>query len=649
MQVDVDSDAKSQPHRHAQYRHTHVSRTNLALACSAALLGALLIWQEGYGSLLRWPFALYSGFVFAVTIWVGVFDITTKRLLALFAVASVFGLVTQWVGASKNAFWIYARPSYGIAAPMFMFAAAFSYGLTVSKLAPALRRFGLAGRVKIWQGVLLLGAVFFVLFVDAPGAKLIDPMSFWLYCTALGMVALLLMWLADLATVLSLFVAGIVVGSLSETLGAASGFWSFGERGIWPPVFLVFAFWPLETALHWTLSAALVRQSPLPSRRHFTEPPTYQPLTSHPMWTGGKAQPVVVAEGNDKFTLLGQAIEQAGLKQALEARMKALGVSAEELRIAIKSNFMFMYSEHDRSTFTDPALVEHLIDWLRERGFSRISVVEAQSAYGNFFLDREVHNVARLIGYDPKGRYEIHDLTLDKVEHTFQGPLGKHWVGKAWRDSDFRISFAKNKTHTWAWYTLTLKNIYGALPQQDKIREYHYLREIYSPTIDLLVDFPVHFGVIDAFESADGPFGIFADREPNATRTLIAGENLLAVDWVGARKMGLDPMLSRYMQLAVQVFGKPEPQVLGSLEVYEPWRNVPKEVIDFWDTAEESYGFTNTVFHLLNREYMSPAFRRRPATKLLRLLLPIVAPFGGLVFQDPRPRSPSDENRQGTR
>jgi hypothetical protein len=222
------------------------------------------------------------------------------------------------------------------------------------------------------------------------------------------------------------------------------------------------------------------------------------------------------------------------------------------------------------------------------------------------------------------------------VPHHFGGSLGDHFIGRAWRDADFRISFAKNKTHSWAFYTLCLKNIYGALPLQNKIHEYHYKREIYAPTIDLLIDSPVHFGIIDAFTSADGPFGIFADKEPNPTRTIIAGENLVAVDWLGATKMGLDPMISRYMQLAVQAFGRPQVDAVGDLEPYANWRNVPRPLVEFWDNAEECYGFTNDVFLVMNREFMSPRFRRRPLSRPLALLARIAGPLGGLVFATPK-------------
>lgn len=219
--------------------------------------------------------------------------------------------------------------------------------------------------------------------------------------------------------------------------------------------------------------------------------------------------------------------------------------------------------------------------------------------------------------------------------HHFSGPLGDHVVGPTWRDADFRISFAKNKTHTWAWYTLCIKNVYGALAMQDKLREYHQRREIYCATIDMLVAFPVHFGIIDAFTSADGPFGIFADKDPVPTRTLIAGENILAVDWVGASKMGLDPMQSRYMQLAVQAFGKPRVELVGDAAPYAGWRNVPRPLIEFWDQAEESYHFTNTLFAILNRGYMSPAFPRRPVTPWLRWAQRWLGRLGGVVYATP--------------
>jgi hypothetical protein len=170
--------------------------------------------------------------------------------------------------------------------------------------------------------------------------------------------------------------------------------------------------------------------------------------------------------------------------------------------------------------------------------------------------------------------------------------------------------------------------VYGALPLQDKLKEYHTEREIYYPTIDFLVEFPVHYGLIDAYWSADGPFGIFADREPNLTQTVIGGENLLAVDWVGASKMGLNPLVSRYMQLAVQAFGRPEVQVIGDASPYRPWENVHKELTDVVDTVEETYGFFNVLFAIPSSPFVDKIFTRKPQTRLMKLLRPLGAIIG---------------------
>ena len=88
-------------------------------------------------------------------------------------------------------------------------------------------------------------------------------------------------------------------------------------------------------------------------------------------------------------------------------------------------------------------------------------------------------------------------------------------MNREWKNADFRIAFAKNKTHTYALYTLTIKDIYGALPMENKFLEYHHKRDIFSTTIEYIKHFPIHFALIDAYISADGPFGIFADKNPN--------------------------------------------------------------------------------------------------------------------------------------
>ncbi|MCX9073879.1 MAG: DUF362 domain-containing protein [Candidatus Methanoperedens sp.] len=296
----------------------------------------------------------------------------------------------------------------------------------------------------------------------------------------------------------------------------------------------------------------------------------------------------------DRFTVLEEVLKEAGFWDDLEALYIKSGKTKSDFLIAVKPNLMMFYSKEDMSVITEPALVEHLINKMAEKGYTNIALVESQNVYGNWFRNREVENVANHAGYEGKN-YRIVDLTKDAVAHQYKGSLGMYLVGKTWRDADFRISFAKNKTHFSTYYTLTIKNIYGTTPEQNKFLEYHRDREVDEVTIEMLKEFPVHFGIIDGIWGSDGLLGIKADYSPKNTKTLIAGSNLIAVDMVGAIKMGLDPMKSGFTRLAVEAFGKPGICITGDGSVYKDWDNVPPGMDHILNYGEEWYGFSNLM------------------------------------------------------
>ncbi len=326
-------------------------------------------------------------------------------------------------------------------------------------------------------------------------------------------------------------------------------------------------------------------------------------------------------DDSDRFALLEQVIEEAGFWDVLEGRFLDSGKTKDDFLIAIKPNLMMFYSKKDMSVITEPALVEHLINKLVERGYTNIALVESQNVYGNWFKNREVENVAQHAGYNPRN-YRIVDLTLDAVSHTYKGWLGTYFVGKTWRDADFRISFAKNKTHFSCYYTLTIKNIYGTTPEQNKFLEYHKDREVDRVTVEMLKEFPVHFGIIDGIWSSDGLLGIKADYTPKHTKTIIAGTNLVAVDMVGGQKMGLDPMKSSFVRLAAEAFGKPEINIIGDTSVYEDWDNVPPGMEHILNYGEEWYGLSNLMGFLSSE--MDPAFPPKITSRLTLALRSII-------------------------
>jgi uncharacterized protein (DUF362 family) len=319
----------------------------------------------------------------------------------------------------------------------------------------------------------------------------------------------------------------------------------------------------------------------------------------------------------------------------VEEKRRPLGKSKQEFSIVIKPNFMFAYNKADRTTFTDPELVGHLVKRLRDEGFENICVVEAQSTYGEYFTNRRVREVAEYLGYviDGGAGYKLLDLTEDEYEEKTLGPhLGYHRVPLTWKKADFRISFAKNKTHVYSYYTLTLKNIYGALPLADKFSEYHTGRGIYHTTIEYLSAFPVDYGLIDAYVSADGPFGIFADPEPNYTYTIIGGNDLVAVDWVGASKMGIEPKISEYMELAVKALGKPKIHLRGDPNPYQPWLNVPAALSLFAHYGLDANDYFGNLLYMAGAYMDEEQFKHKSKSEFMKAARRALKPLQQAFF-----------------
>jgi len=57
-----------------------------------------------------------------------------------------------------------------------------------------------------------------------------------------------------------------------------------------------------------------------------------------------------------------------------------------------------------------------------------------------------------------------------------------------------------------------------------------FKRAIFSTTIEFIKHFPIHFALIDAYISADGPFWIFIDKNLNHTEKIIGSEDIVATD-----------------------------------------------------------------------------------------------------------------------
>ena len=304
---------------------------------------------------------------------------------------------------------------------------------------------------------------------------------------------------------------------------------------------------------------------------------------------------VFIETGVDAGTELDRLLERSGFLARVIAAAESAGVARAQLPIAIKPNLMAA-SAVGAADRTDPALVERLVATLAAEGFGAVTVVE--SAVKGL---PPVADVARDAGYTLSG-YRLADLTEERVPFDYGSVLGAGVTGRTWRDAAFRISFGKAKTQWQCLYAGALANLYGCLPDPDKLERYHGTGHEFQECCVLLADrMPVHFGLVDAWVGGDGRRSHANPRGARPTQTLLASEDLLALDWVLGEKMGLDPGLNLVLQEALLRWGRVQVVRRGNTTTWQPWDNVRPAKAALANLLE-------------------PALRRRPA--LMRALGP---------------------------
>lgn len=296
------------------------------------------------------------------------------------------------------------------------------------------------------------------------------------------------------------------------------------------------------------------------------------------------AQAVIVqAAGGDKCALLDAALTQAGFWPTLSVARRRR--PAAEFSICIVPDMDAF--DRDAPTGTDPVLVEHLVDRLHVRGYLSVSVGVSSGGASAWLENRDALALADTLGYHfvapGGGDYDVVDLGDDLTPVCF--PPGAVLLGTelaaAWVNADFRIVFAKNKTHEEWGYALCLAALFSVLPCRVPFQSEEVCAELLAQT-------PAHFSLIDAWESSDGQAGARVPH-PIATRAVIASENLLLADWAGAVKMGADPFVSPLNAHALRQIGLPEPyEIVGNVTPYADWQNVHPLVLDSARRRESS-------------------------------------------------------------
>jgi hypothetical protein len=221
--------------------------------------------------------------------------------------------------------------------------------------------------------------------------------------------------------------------------------------------------------------------------------------------------------------------------------------------------------------------------------------------------------------------YRLMDLGADTtMVDSDEMPHGSLKLSTAWLNADFRISFAKFKTHVYGGYTLLIKNTYGSLPEGDKMWHYHRPTGCAKPTIAQLKVCPIHFGIVDGIIAADGWMGVKWDRAiPRQPGFIIAGRNIAETERVACDVMKVDVERSLMTKEAMEFLAE-DSELDGEIRPLKKWWNVPGFIIAGFPMTEkyyQYYRFQQTITDGLG----TPPFRRKPIGVALTYILIIPA------------------------
>ncbi|MDI6888256.1 MAG: DUF362 domain-containing protein [Methanocellales archaeon] len=230
----------------------------------------------------------------------------------------------------------------------------------------------------------------------------------------------------------------------------------------------------------------------------------------------------------------------AGTKRAL-ASIHASQYFQKDERILIKPNYVTNDLPYTGVT-TDPLVILGVVEYFQDSGFENIIIAEGGST------DFDTMETFQKVGLTDMVRdVELIDLNRDeRVEVTIPNAtkLKKVNVAKTFFECDAIVSVAKLKVHNLATVTLNMKNMMGGILPKSIMH-----KDIHEKIVDLNKRFMPRLGVIDGIMGCQTHE---TARDPVRSNVIVAGNDIVATDAVGAFLMGIDPHDVKYLELAAK-------------------------------------------------------------------------------------------------
>lgn len=271
------------------------------------------------------------------------------------------------------------------------------------------------------------------------------------------------------------------------------------------------------------------------------------------------------------------------IKRALQ-NYPAVVARARGKRVVLKPNLVECHEA--RRVNTHPALVAAAIGAFRSLGAREVLVAEGPGH------QRDTEMLIEQSGLDDAlkaGRAAFVDLNLDSTHPVplceNYTRLGRLFFPDTILGADLVVSMPKLKTHHWVGATLSLKNMFGAVPGvkygwPKNVLHWCGDQSIAKSIVDINLALRPGFAIVDGIEGMEGDGPLRGETVQSGV--IIMGDNLTAVDATSARVMGLNPARMSYLQVMqrhggtlsesrIEQFGEPVGVVRCNFKVLPPF------------------------------------------------------------------------------
>lgn len=294
------------------------------------------------------------------------------------------------------------------------------------------------------------------------------------------------------------------------------------------------------------------------------------------------AMPYHTSQGTTRVAIVKvQSNAEESVREAVQLAGGLEGIIKPGDLVIIKPNLV-MDAPVESGMVTDPVVTRAVVKMAFEAGAREVIIAEgtAQYSQGDPNRDRFCTRAAfQVAGYDLDGDMKDDVTGVPLLDLNDSGgtdvadpnkvarvviPMGlirkEYWLPNLILRADVLISVPVLKNHFLAGVTLGMKNMIGALPNDlyhapgcifGKHSLSHIPAELDRHIVDINLARKPNFVVVDGQRGMiDGPIGSKIIEPPMGL--IIAGQDVVAVDTIGALVMGYDPGSISYIQMAAQ-------------------------------------------------------------------------------------------------